>query len=120
MLVVEDETSLRSMIQEVLEEAGCTVLAAGSSEDALAVARAHGGTIDALVTDLVLPRMGGRELAAQVAAMHTALRVLFMSGYTEDYAAERAPSEGAQFLQKPFTLERLVESVGALLADGAR
>ena len=115
VLLCEDEPALRQLAREVLEEYGYTVLEAGDGREALDVAAAHAGSIDLLVTDVVMPRMNGRELAARLTAARS-LRVVYMSGYTETHPIRgRAP--GAAFLQKPFSPLVLARTVRAVL-DG--
>jgi CheY-like chemotaxis protein len=119
VLLVEDEAALRSMIQEILEEAGHVVLPAANPEDALAAVRSHAGPVQVMLTDVVLPRMGGRDLAAQVEALRPGLRVLYMSGYTDEAIVHHGMLDaGMQFLQKPFTSEALLRRVRDLVAAG--
>ena len=112
ILLAEDEPALRMLVQEVLGRAGYRVLAAEDGEEALAVSRGHGGTVDLLVTDIVMPNLGGRELAARLLAERPGVRVLFMSGYPNDARGfgEFAGATG-DLLRKPFSLRELVERV---------
>ncbi|MBK6406918.1 MAG: MASE1 domain-containing protein [Holophagales bacterium] len=112
ILLAEDEPALRMLVQEVLGRAGYRVLAAEDGEEALAVSRGHGGTVDLLVTDIVMPNLGGRELAARLLAERPGVRVLFMSGYPNDARGfgELAGATG-DLLRKPFSLRELVERV---------
>jgi CheY-like chemotaxis protein len=120
ILLVEDEAALRSMIREILEEAGYTVLAGATPEEALALTRDHAGPVPLMLTDVVMPQMGGRDLAAQVAALRPGLRVLYMSGYTDEAVVHHGMLDvGTQFLQKPFTTDALLSRVRDLLAAGA-
>jgi DNA-binding response OmpR family regulator len=92
------------------------VLTAGDAAEALAITRAYPGPIHLLLTDVVMPGMGGRELAEHVVGERAGLRVLFMSGYTEDEVLHRGVSaEAMAFLAKPFTPEALVARVRAVL-----
>jgi two-component system cell cycle sensor histidine kinase/response regulator CckA len=100
VLVAEDDESLRALARRVLEGDGYTVLAAGSGEHALELAEAHPGPIDALISDVVMPGMRGPQLAAKLTAARPELRVLLVSGYTEEPLDERP---GAAFLAKPFS-----------------
>jgi FixJ family two-component response regulator len=80
------------------------------------LAREHTGTIDLLLTDVVMPEMNGRELAARLAEIRPGLRRLFMSGYTADVIASRGVlEEGVEFVQKPFTRKRLVARIRQVL-----
>jgi PAS domain S-box-containing protein len=116
VLLVEDEGALRSMIQEILQEAGYTVLPAATSDAALDAVRSHPGPVHVMVTDVVLPRMGGRELAEQVAALRPSLRVLYMSGYTDEAIVHHGMLDpGMHFLQKPFTADDFLRRIRELL-----
>ncbi|MBP7149340.1 MAG: response regulator [Acidobacteria bacterium] len=115
ILVVEDEDLVRNLVCRMLELRGYRVLAAASSEEALNVAAAHAGPIDLLLSDVVLPRLGGRELAVRLREARPALRVLFISGYGDEIAGELGPRDA--FLQKPFASEALHRALQALAAD---
>ncbi len=119
VLVVEDEPAVRDLVRQALERAGHRVLAAADGLDALTVARAHAGPIDVVVSDVVMPRMSGREMAAELLRARPELRFLFISGYPDD-AGDPRDFVGAagDFLAKPFSPPLLVERVQALL--GAR
>jgi len=118
ILLVEDEKSLREMVREILEEGGYTVLQGGSPEEALAAARSHPGPIHLMVTDVVMPRMGGRDLAAELATLRPGLRVLYMSGYTDNAIVHQGVLDaGTHFLQKPFTADALFRKVRAVLDE---
>ncbi|HMV33149.1 MAG TPA: response regulator, partial [Gemmatimonadales bacterium] len=119
VLVVEDERMVRDLVRRTLARAGYHVLEAVDGEAALALARAEDGPIDLLLTDVVMPRMGGRQLATRLQEERPGLRVLFMSGYASDAGDLHDLVLGAgDFLQKPFAPSRLLERVGALLAPG--
>ena len=112
VLVVEDEPSLLSIVRETLEAAGYAVLAAGSAEEALGLARAHAGPIHLLLTDVVMPAMNGRQLADALCASRPELRRLFSSGYTADLIAHHGVlDEGVVFLQKPYSARELASRV---------
>jgi signal transduction histidine kinase/CheY-like chemotaxis protein len=116
VLVVEDEASVRLVTVRVLEQAGYNVLDAVSLEQALEIARSTAGPIDLLVTDLVLPDGSGGEVADRVSRLRPEIRVLYVSGYTDDPALRRGISESEiEFLSKPFTPARLVERVREVL-----
>ncbi len=116
LLLVEDEPALRHLVATMLAEQGYQVLRAGDGEDALAVAAAHRGPIDLLVTDVVMPRLSGPELADRLRASLPALEVLFMSGYNDSRFVSRGqPGGGDSLLVKPFTPEQLVARVSALI-----
>jgi PAS domain S-box-containing protein len=112
LLLVEDSEALRDLIREVLEQHGYRVLQANHGERALEVLREHEGAVDLLLTDVVMPKLGGKDLADEVQVLHPGIRVLYMSGYT-DGAISRAGilREGMTLLEKPFTSERLTRAV---------
>jgi PAS domain S-box-containing protein len=115
VLLTEDEPSLRSLVREVLEQCGYRILEAPGPEEALAMARGFREEIHLLLTDLVMPRMNGRELAERLAAMRPGLKVLFMSGYTDDAAVRHGVAAGSPFIQKPMTPETLQRKVREVL-----
>ncbi len=108
VLVVEDEPLLRELLVEMLRSVSVDVLAADGAHEALACAERHPGPIDALVTDLVMPGTSGRALAHAVNDLHPELRVLYISGYSdEEIAARGILAPEMSFLQKPFTVDEL-------------
>jgi CheY-like chemotaxis protein len=120
ILLVEDESAVRRMIQRVLEEEGYGVLQAGNGADALRLAEDHAGTIHLVVSDVVMPGMGGGELVARLRRSRPDLRALFISGYTGDAVLRQGIlRDEVAFLQKPFTLPALAARVRDAL-DGAR
>ena len=119
MLLAEDEGALRAIIREILEDGGYTVLEGATPDEALSVAHAHEGPIQLLLTDVVMSRMSGRELARQVAALRPDLKVLYMSGYTDEAVTHDGVLEpGAEFVQKPFTADALLRKVRRVLDRG--
>ena len=109
ILLVEDAEALRVMIREILEGGGYTVLDASHPEEALAMAKAHPSPVHLMLTDVVLPRMSGPDLAASLQRVRPGIRVLYMSGYTADAIGNHGVLEpGTHFLQKPFTAEALL------------
>jgi two-component system, cell cycle sensor histidine kinase and response regulator CckA len=120
VLVVEDEPALRQLAARVLEGRGYEVLTAASGQEAMLAARTHPGRIHLLLTDVVMPGMGGRELAERLQSEMPTLRVLYTSGYTDDDIVRHGVSErDAAFLAKPFTPDELAAGVRAAL-DGPR
>jgi PAS domain S-box-containing protein len=116
ILLVEDEDAVRLVVRRVLTRHGYTVLAASNGHDALRIAESHPGAIDMLVTDVVMPEMGGRELADRLLPLRPAIRVLFTSGYTDDDIVRRGVLlPGTAFLQKPFTTEGIARKVREVL-----
>jgi PAS domain S-box-containing protein len=119
VLLVEDEPMVRELVRRLLERAGYTVLDAADGAEAIDVSRAHAATIELLVTDVIMPRMGGRALASHLLAERPELRVLFISGYPDDaWDLQDVAGRGLEFLQKPFTPQELVGRVGALVNLG--
>ena len=116
VLLVEDADVLRMMIREMLESVGYKVLVGGSPEEALTVGEAHSGPIHLVLTDVVMPQMSGPQLAERLKAKWPGVKVLYMSGYTDEAIVHHGVLEGgAPFLQKPFTTEGLLRKVGELL-----
>jgi CheY-like chemotaxis protein len=112
VLLVEDEESLRELIGEILEANGYEVLVAEDPAKAIEAAERHQGVIHLLLTDVVMPGMNGRELALRVKERRPAIRVLYMSGYTEDTIAHRGVLEtGALLISKPFTQDALTRKL---------
>jgi PAS domain S-box-containing protein len=116
VLVVEDEAAVRTSIQRILARQGYTVIEARHGADALRVLDEAAGRIDLVLTDLVMPEMGGRELIAEFRARSAGSRILVMSGYDQEAAmrGEALPA-GTPFLEKPFTVEGLLRGVRAAL-----
>lgn len=118
VLLVEDDDAVRTITVIALENAGFRVLAADSAATAIKLARPQISRIDLLITDVVMPRMGGRELADAIHAIRTDLPVLYISGYTEDAIAQDGVRTA--FLQKPFTPLTLVRKAREVLDAFAR
>ncbi len=115
LLLVEDEPALRTLVVTMLEEEGYLILQAGNGLDAIAVAERHRGDIDLLLTDVVMPRMSGPELAQKLRALRPGLEVLFMSGYNDSRLVHRGVEESnVNLLVKPFSPDELVVKVGEL------
>ncbi|HSB41513.1 MAG TPA: GAF domain-containing protein [Methylomirabilota bacterium] len=116
VLLVEDEAPVRDVAREILTGKGYTVLAARDVDDALRIAREDAGRLDLLLTDVVMPTMSGRTLAAHVRRAHPETRVLYMSGYADEARAQPGPADpDMTFLQKPFTPPELLRAVRAIL-----
>lgn len=120
VLLVEDEDGVRDLTQRVLERQGYVVLVARDGVEALALYDDHKSQIDVLVTDVVMPRLGGSELVGKVRAQRSDLPVLFMSGYARNAAIRGAPGDRrTRFLQKPFTVPAFQQAVAELLAHAS-
>jgi two-component system cell cycle sensor histidine kinase/response regulator CckA len=116
VLVVEDDPAVRALVQSVLGAKGYQVMTARSVEDALCVAEQHRGPIHLLLTDVVLPGAGGRELAEQLGPLHREMIVLYMSGYTDNAVVHHGVLDArVNFLQKPFTPQTLARKVRSVL-----
>jgi CheY-like chemotaxis protein len=116
ILLVEDDPQVREVARRALERAGYTVLTAGDAETAIAATDRHPGEIQLLITDVVLPRVNGRELAARLAIHRPAIKVLYVSGTTDGVIARHKMLEpGIEFLEKPFALDSLLRKVRRIL-----
>ena len=116
VLLVEDEEQVRRLTKMALEKSGYTVLEAGHGGEAVRVAEKYDGPIHLLVSDVVMPEMGGRILAERLSASRPGIRVLFLSGYTDDAVVRHGVVEaGVAFLQKPFSPAALAQKVWAVL-----
>jgi two-component system cell cycle sensor histidine kinase/response regulator CckA len=112
VLLVEDEQSVRALSRSILERYGYTVLEAGSGKEGLEAARDYPLPIHLVLTDVVMPEMGGTDLASQLETLRPGVRVLYMSGYTDDAIFRHGLlTRGRSFLQKPFTPEGLARKV---------
>jgi PAS domain S-box-containing protein len=120
VLLAEDEDAVRRLVQRALERQGYCVLPARSGEEADQLERSHLGPIHLLVTDVVMPGMGGRQLADLIKSRRPQLKILYMSGYTDDDVVRHGVTVACDtFLQKPFTATCLVAKVCAALAGSA-
>jgi len=118
ILLVEDEAKLRPLIHRILERKGYTVLSAAEGAEALDIVARHQGPIHLVLTDVVMPGMNGRELAERVTKLRPEIRVLFMSGYTDDAIVHHGVLEaGMQFIEKPFALAALARKVRQVLDE---
>ena len=116
ILVVEDEVNLRRLTRQFLENQGYTVVEAADGAAAVQICVAHQGTIHLLLTDVIMPGMNGRELAQRVSEIRPNIRVLYMSGYTENAIGHNGTLDaGITLLQKPFTLHALKAKVREVL-----
>ncbi len=116
ILLVEDEEAVRRFVRQRLEASGYTVLEASNGRDALQVAECHAGVINLLISDVIMPEMGGRVLAERLGSARPDLKVLFVSGYTDDAVLRAGVRQASRaFLQKPFTPAGLVQKVREVL-----
>ncbi len=118
VLIVEDDDSLRNFAQKILHIYGYRTLNAKNGEDAIRVCKEHDGQIALIITDVVMPKMDGRETAERLQHLYSQMKVIYMSGYTDNAIVHHGVLEpGLNFLEKPFTLEGLARKVREVL-DG--
>ena len=116
VLIVEDERSVRELIQRILGSAGYTVLTAANGGEALLHCERHKDGIDLMLTDVVMPLMSGHELTVRLAKIFPRLKTLYMSGYTDDAIMHHdVLSQGTPFIAKPFSASALLENVRMVL-----
>jgi CheY-like chemotaxis protein len=122
VMIVEDEEAIRGITSRILGKAGYTVLVFSSAKDALAACKTHDAKIHLLLTDVVMPGMGGRALAEEMEALRPGIKVLYMSGYTDETIAHHgALVPGTHFIAKPFNASTLTRKVREVLdSDNAR
>ncbi|MDL1963225.1 MAG: response regulator [Deltaproteobacteria bacterium] len=112
ILIVEDDDSLRTFVQKVLQSYGYRCLDAENGEDALRVCKEYDGQIDLMITDVVMPKMGGGEAAKRLQPLYPQMKVIYMSGYTDNAIVHHGVLEpGLNFLEKPFTTKVLMRKV---------
>lgn len=113
---MEDDAHLRKVVRQVLSEAGYQVLEAANGEQAYQLCDSHGGPIHALLTDVVMPGINGRRLSEVLVALRPKLKVLFMSGYSDDIILRHGIRQGsAAFIRKPFNGDSLTSTLRELL-----
>ena len=115
VLLVDDQEAVRSLDRRTLQQYGYTVIATGSGDDVCQLAAGCAAPIDLLVTDVVMPRMNGMEVAEAPRRENPNLKVIFMSGYANDTLNQHPGADGTRFLQKPFTPVALAQAVRQLL-----
>jgi CheY-like chemotaxis protein len=116
ILLVEDEISVRELAKGILKEYGYSVLEAGNGEEAIEIARKLKGKIHLLLTDVIMPRMSGKDLALQILEESPGIKVVYMSGYTNNVVAHHGILEKeTEFLQKPFSPLELLRKVRQVL-----
>jgi len=112
VLVVEDEEMVRQLASHVLRRNGYAVLEAANAGEALLIGEKHEGAIDLLLSDVVMPRVSGADLARRLKSLRPELKVLFMSGYSEEAMVQHGLAElGSSVLEKPFTPQALLSEV---------
>lgn len=116
VLVVEDEDGVRQVLRRALQRAGYTVIEARNAGEALLICEQHTGSLELLITDVVMPRMTGPQLAARLRSLRPDLRIVFISGYSEERIAQAGPgSEHDGFISKPLSVDALLRGVREVL-----
>lgn len=116
VLVVDDDASVLFASRRILSKFGYTVLEAPGGEEALQVVREHASRIDVVLTDMRMPGMDGPTLASRLVAMLPAVRIVYMSGYTDGLQQQELTAPGRAFLPKPFTVAQLTDTLARVLA----
>jgi CheY-like chemotaxis protein len=112
---------VRALVKDILTESGYTVLLAGNGAEALQICQEHSGPIHVLLTDMVMPGMSGRELAERLLLLRPEIKVLFMSGYTDETTVQHGLLKpGTAFLQKPFSTTKLTRKLRDVLESRSR
>jgi DNA-binding response OmpR family regulator len=118
ILLVEDEESVRRFIRTLLQSSGYAVIDAASGDEALSIVAARGGGIRLLITDVVMPRMSGRELAEKVRALCPDIDLLYVSGYTDDAIVQHGITARAiNYIQKPFNTTAFLGKIREILEE---
>ena len=119
ILIVEDNDNLRNLLQRTLEAAGFSILSAADGVEGLRLCRQHNGTIDLMVSDIVMPRLTGLQLSDQVRAAHPEIKVLFITGFADEFPELRTLIKiGTSILEKPFLPSELLRRVEDTLNSG--
>jgi two-component system cell cycle sensor histidine kinase/response regulator CckA len=116
VLLVEDQEALRAIGKQILEAYGYTVLVAGDGVAALEIAHAHPDPIRLVMTDIMMPKMGGIELAERLSTLHPELKILYTSGYNDSGSSIQKVA-GSLYLQKPYGMEDLARTLRELLGS---
>jgi two-component system, cell cycle sensor histidine kinase and response regulator CckA len=117
VLIVEDEPAIREVTRRILSRSGYHVIVAASGPEAIEIATSHTGDIDVLLTDVVMPRMLGKEAAERIRALRPGVKVLFMSGYAQGVLDSKGILEaGVNLIQKPFSEAQLLAALGQIIA----
>jgi CheY-like chemotaxis protein len=117
VLLVEDEQAVRRAVRDVLQRNGYRVLVASNAGEAILISEQHTGFIHLMLTDVVMPRMSGQDLVERLEPWHPEMKVLYVSGYTDNAIAEHGVlAPGVALLQKPFSVESLLQKVRQVLA----
>ena len=118
ILLVEDEEFVRKLAQTILKQSGYTVMTAQNGTEALLVLKSHHGSVDMMLTDVIMPDMNGKELFTRASKEYPGLKILYMSGYTDDVITQHGVlEEGTAFIQKPFTVQVLIAKIREVLGQ---
>jgi len=118
VLVVDDEEMIRSVVHAYLRKSGYSVLEASTGAEAALIAEHHGGTIDLLLTDVVMPQMSGPQAAERLLEIHPEMQVLYMSGHSDDTLVGYGILESdSTLMKKPFNFDSLVRTVSEMIAS---
>ena len=118
ILLVEDSDAVRVLAENILRRLGYTLITARDGQDAMTLSGKHAGSIDLVLTDVVMPGVGGRALAERLRHIDPTLKVIFLSGYTDEAMLRHGTLPlGTQFLQKPFSLQALANAVRRVLDE---
>jgi len=117
--VVEDEPALRNLVVEGLQAGGYRVLVGENGADAIRTAEQYAERIDLLLTDVIMPQMSGPDLVICLKAVHPEIRVLYMSGYTDDKLSVIATDKDVALMQKPFYMQDLLRKADEILSHSA-
>ena len=121
ILVVEDDSAVRALIRKTLTAEGCRILEAGNGLEALGLLEQGGTPVDLVLTDVVMPGMGGRSLADHVGQLYPELKILFMSGYPSTMVASHGVlNSEVSFLEKPFSADVLKAKVSEMVGWASR
>jgi CheY-like chemotaxis protein len=115
ILLVEDEDIVRRLIAKVLQDAGYTVLEAANGEQALSLIKNKNASVHLLLTDMIMPKMNGRELAKKFRLLYPQSRIIYMSGYVEDENIRAEIAQGCAFLQKPVSHTVILHKIRKVL-----
>ena len=119
-MLVEDEEQVLQIAQQILTALGYNVLPATNGHEALAVAERHHGNIELTITDVVMPQLSGRELIERLGPLRPEMRVLYMSGYTDDAIVRHGLlDERVEFIQKPFAADAFARKIRSVLDERA-
>jgi two-component system, cell cycle sensor histidine kinase and response regulator CckA len=111
ILLVEDEAGLRDLLRKILRRQGYTVIEACDGAAAERLFETHANSIDLLLTDVVMPNMGGIELSQKLLAIRPGVKIVYMTGYAQNDALTNAVDRGAELIQKPFTPQALSKKI---------